>query len=160
MEGSAGSEQKYSHESRVSTSVTLNTDHSEKELSDDTNESQHWELDETEKKPISLKTKENQLTGSDIFSMIRVTRNASHSRRETVKKIIIGTYREEYAIVAETEDLIIEYCVRERAIINLFTKKGEPENQYCKMRKQHIRDWPDNTSRIREEGLLEAIIEY
>ena len=46
---SAGSEQKYSHKPRLSTSVTLNTDHSEDESSEDTNESQHSELDETEK---------------------------------------------------------------------------------------------------------------
>ena len=39
---STGSEQKYSHKSRVSTSsVTVNKDHSEGEVSDDTNESQH-----------------------------------------------------------------------------------------------------------------------
>ena len=31
------------------------------------------------------------------------------------KKIIIDTYRDEYAIVAETEDLIVEYCVREKS---------------------------------------------
>ena len=46
---SAGSDQKYSHKPRLSSSVTLNTDHSEDELSDDTNESQHSELGETEK---------------------------------------------------------------------------------------------------------------
>ena len=46
---SAGSEQKYNHKPRLSKSVTLNTDHSEDESSDDTNESQHLELDETEK---------------------------------------------------------------------------------------------------------------
>ena len=80
--------------------------------------------------------------------------NASSSWREIIslKKIIIDTYREEYAIVAETEDLIIEYYVRERAI-KLRAKEGQPENQYCKMRKRHPRDGPDNTSRIREEGL-------
>ena len=43
---SAGSEQRYSHKPRLSTSVT---DHPEDELNDDTNESQHSELDETEK---------------------------------------------------------------------------------------------------------------
>ena len=47
---SAGSEQKYSHKPRLSaTSVTFNIDHSEDELSDDTNDSQHSELDDTEK---------------------------------------------------------------------------------------------------------------
>ena len=87
--------------------------------------------------------------------------NASSSRRETIsfKKIIIDTYRDECAIVAEKEDLIVDYCVREKAITNLCAKDGEPENQYCKMRKRHLRDWPDNTSRIKEEGLLDDIKE-
>ena len=65
--GSAGSEQKYSHKSRLCTSVTLNKDHSEDELSDDTNESQHWNL--TRQKiytnTISLKTKVNQMACSE-----------------------------------------------------------------------------------------------
>ena len=77
-------------------------------------------------------------------------------RNNKFKKIIIDTYREEYAIVAETEDLIVEYCVREKAITNLCANEGEPENQYCKMRKRHLRDWPDNTSIIKEEGLLDV----
>ena len=47
---SAGSEQKYSHKPRLSaSSVTLNKDHSEGELSEDTNDSQHSELEDTEK---------------------------------------------------------------------------------------------------------------
>ena len=64
---SAGSEQKYSHKPRLSTSsVTLNKDHSEDELSDDTNDSQHSELHDTEKytNTISLKTKVNRMTCS------------------------------------------------------------------------------------------------
>ena len=36
-------------------------------------------------------------------------------RNDKFKKIIIDTYRDEYAIVAETEDLIVEYCVREKS---------------------------------------------
>ena len=47
---SAGSEQKYTHKPRLSTSsVTLNKDHSEDELSVVTNDSQHSELEDTEK---------------------------------------------------------------------------------------------------------------
>ena len=62
---SAGSEQKYSHKPRLSTSVTLNTDHSVEELSDDTNKSQHSELDETEKVyQHKTKTKVNRMTCS------------------------------------------------------------------------------------------------
>ena len=97
-----------------------------------------------------------------IFSMKSDTRQRvkQPGSNNKFKKIIIDTYRDEYAIVAETEDLIVEYCVREKAITNLCTKEGEPENQYCKMRKRHLRDWPDNTSRVKEEGLLEDVKEF
>ena len=97
-----------------------------------------------------------------IFSMTSDTRQRvkQPERNNKFKKIIIDTYRDEYAIVAETEDLIVEYCVREKAITNLCAKEGEPENQHCKMRKRHLRDWPDNTSRIIEEGLLEDVKEF
>ena len=97
-----------------------------------------------------------------IFSTTSDTRQSlkQPERNNKFKKIIIDTYRDEYAIVAETEDLIVEYCVREKAITNLCAKEGEPENQYCKMQKRHLRDWPDNTSRIKEEGLLEDVKEF
>ena len=173
---SAGSEQKYNHKPRLSTSVTLNTDHSEDESSDDTNESQHSELDETEKiyqhnipenesEPNDMQQRIKTLSNRvlvRIFSMTSDTRQRvkQPERNNKFKKIIIDTYRDEYPIVAETEDLIVEYCVREKAITNLCAKEGEPENQYCKMRKRHLRDWPDNTSRIKEEGLLEDVKEF
>ena len=174
---SAGSEQKYSHKPRLSTSsVTLNKDHSEDELSDDTNDSQHSELDDTEKiYQHNIPQNESEPDGMQqriktpfnrvllrIFSMTSDTRQRvkQRERNNRFKKIIIDTYREEYAIVAETEDLIVEYCVREKAITNLCAKEGQPENQYCKMRKRHLRDWPDNTSRIKEEGLLEDVKEF
>ena len=91
-----------------------------------------------------------------------MTQDNASSREKIIKikKIIIDTYRDEYAIVAEAEDLIVEYCLREKAITNLCAKEGVPENQYCKMRKRHLRDWPDNRSRIREEGLLEDVKEF
>ena len=174
---SAGSEQKYGHKPRLSTSsVTLNKDHSEDQLSDDTNDSQHSELDDTEK-IYQHNIPQNESEPNDmqqrietpcnrvlvrIFSMTSDTRQCvkQPERNKKFKKIIIDTYREEYAIVAETEDLIVEYCVREKAITNLCAKEAERENQYCKMRKRHLRDWPDNTSRIREEGLLEEVKEF
>ena len=174
---SAGSEQKYSHKPKLSTSVTLtlNTDHSEDKSSDDTNESQHLKLDETEK-IYQHSIPQNESEPNDmqqriktpcnrvllrIFSMTSDTRQRikQPERKNKFKKIIVDTYREEYAIVAETEDLIVEYCVRERTITNLCAKEGEPENQYCKMQKRHLRDWPDNTSGIKEEGLLEDVKE-
>ena len=154
----------------------MNTDHSEDESSDDTNESQHSELDETEKiyqhnipenesEPNDMQQRIKTLSNRvlvRIFSMTSDTRQRvkQPERNNKFKKIIIDTYRDEYAIVAETEDLIVEYCVREKAITNLCAKEGEPENQYCKMRKRHLRDWPDNTSRIKEEGLLEDVKEF
>ena len=173
---SAGSEQKCSHKPRLSTSLTLNTDYSEDKSSDDTNESQHLELDETEKiYQHNIPEKESEQNDMQQRTktlsnkvLLRVFSNTSDTRQRVkqlerknkFKKIIIDTYRDEYAIFAETEDLIVEYCVREKAITNLCAKEGEPENQNCKMRKRHLRDWPDNTSRIKEERLLEDVKEF
>ena len=63
---SAGSEQKYSHKPRLSTSVTLNTDHSEDESSDDTRKASIRNLTRQKKytNTISLKTKVNRITCS------------------------------------------------------------------------------------------------
>ena len=169
---STGSEQKYSHKPRISTSsVTLNKNHSKDQLSDDTNNSQHSELDDTEN-IYQHNIPQNESEPNDmqqriktpcnrvllrIFSITSDTRQRvkQPERTNKFKKIIIDTYREEYAIVAETDD-----CVREKAITNLCAKEGEPENQYCTMQKRHLRDWPDNTPRIREEGLLEDVKEF
>ena len=141
----------------------MNTDHSEVESSDDTNESQYSKLDETEKNIHNIPENESEPNDMQqriktlsnrvllrIFSMTSDTRQRvkQPERNNKFKKIIIDTYRDDYAIVAETEDLIVEYCVREKAITNLCAKEGEHENQYCEMRKRHLRDWPDNTSRI------------
>ena len=154
----------------------MNTDHSEDESSDDTNESQHLELDETEKiyqhnipenesEPNDMQQRIKTLSNKvlvRIFSMTSDTRQRvkQPERNNKFKKIIVDTYRDEYAIVAETEDLIVLYCLRGKAITNLCAKEGEPENQYCQMRKRYLRDWPDNTSRIKEEGLLEDVKEF
>ena len=67
---SAGSEQKYSHKPRLSTSVTLNTDHSE----DDTNESQHSELDDTEK-IYQHNITENESKPNDMQQRIKTLSN-------------------------------------------------------------------------------------
>ena len=68
-----------------------------------------------------------------------MTRNTREPVRQpewnnTFEKMIIDTYRDEYAIVTDTEDLIIECCVRERAIINLSrgTKAQKPILQDAK----------------------------
>ena len=71
---SAGLEQKYIHKPRLSTSVTLNTDHSEDESSDDTNESQHSELDETEK-IYQHNIPENERAPNDMQQRIKTLSN-------------------------------------------------------------------------------------
>ena len=63
-------------------------------------------------------------------------------------------------MVAETEDLIIEYSMRREIVIHLYNKEGEQENPNCKMRKQHLRDWPDDTLRIEKEGHAGALSKF
>ena len=111
---SAGSEQKYNQKPRLSTpSVTLKKDHSEDELSDDTNDNQHSELDDTEKiYPHNIPQNESEPNDMQqrikilcnrvllrIFSMTSGTRQRAKQpeRINKFKKIIIDTYREEYA---------------------------------------------------------------
>ena len=105
---SAGSEQKYSHKPRLSaSSVTLNKDHSEGELSEDTNDSQHSELEDTEKiyqhnipqnesEPNDMQQRINTPCNRvllRIFSMTSDTRQRvkQPERNNKFKKIIIDT---------------------------------------------------------------------
>ena len=46
-------------------------------------------------------------------------------RTNKFKKLIIDTYRDEYAIVAETEGLIVEYCVREKPNLQICAPRME-----------------------------------
>ena len=62
--------------------------------------------------------------------------------------------------VAEKEDFIIECSMKREMITNLFVKEEEQESPYCKMWKQHLRDWPDNTLRIKEEGHEEVLSKF
>ena len=62
--------------------------------------------------------------------------------------------------VAETEDLIIEYSMRREMITNLYIKEAEQERPYCTMPKQHLREWPDDTPSIKEEGYAEALSKF
>ena len=41
-----------------------------------------------------------------------------------------------------------------------YAKKKEQESPYCKMRKQHLRDWPVDTLRTEEEGHAEALSKF
>ena len=61
---------------------------------------------------------------------------------------------------SETEDLIIEYSMRREIITNPYIKEGDQESPNCKMLKHHLRDWPDDTRRIKEEGLSEALSQF
>ena len=69
-------------------------------------------------------------------------------RNNSFRKIILDTYNCKCVMVAETEDLILEYCMTTEKIINLCAKEGEEESRYGRMRKRHLRDWPDDTFRI------------
>ena len=104
----AGSEKKYTHKPRLSTSsVTSNKDHSEDDLSDDTNDSQHSEFDDTEK-IYQHNIPQNESEPNDmqqtikkpcnrvllrIFSMTSDTRQRvkQPERNTKFKKIIIDT---------------------------------------------------------------------
>ena len=63
-------------------------------------------------------------------------------------------------MVAETEDFIFEYSMTREMITNHYVKEKEQEIPYCKMRKQHLRDWPDDTLRIEEEGHAVALSKF
>ena len=63
-------------------------------------------------------------------------------------------------MVAETEDLVIEYCMTTEKITNLCAKVGEEESLYGRMRKRHLRDWPDDTLRIKDDGHSKSISEF
>ncbi|GFS10031.1 hypothetical protein ElyMa_003051400 [Elysia marginata] len=53
--------------------------------------------------------------------------------------------------VAGTEDFIVEYCIRKEQINFFFTIEDKERTPYKTMQKRHIRDWPDDTHRIKEE---------
>ena len=63
-------------------------------------------------------------------------------------------------MVAETEDLIIEYCMTTEKIINLCAKEGERENLYVRLRNRHSRDWPDDTLRLTDDGHSKSIAQF
>ena len=79
-------------------------------------------------------------------------------RKDTFKRIILNTSW--CVMVAEAEDLIIEYSMRREMIANHYVKEEEQESPYCKIRKQHLRDWPEDTLRTEEEGHAEALSKF
>ena len=171
---SARSEQKYSQEARLTASDTLRTDSSEDDTSNKTNESQHFDIDETfetqhntpneESKPEDIqrriKIRCDKVQSKILFIKKDTRQRITQSERNNkFRKCILDRYNDQCAIVAETDDLIIEFCPRKEAIINLCIKEGEEENQYSRMRKRHLREWPDDTWIIEEE-LSGCILEF
>ena len=77
----------------------------------------------------------------NVLFMKKNTRQRIQSERNNkFRKCLLDTYNDQHAIVAETDDLIIEYCPRKETIINLCIKDGDEVNQYCRMRKLHLRE--------------------
>ena len=81
-------------------------------------------------------------------------------RNNSFRKIILDTYDCKGVMVAETEDLIIEYCITTEKITNLCAKEGEEESFCGRMRKRHLRDWPNDTLRIKDDGHSKSISEF
>ena len=171
---SSRSEQKYSQDAGLTASDTLRTDSSEDNTSNKLNESQHSDIDETfetqhntpneESKPEDIQRRVKircDKVQSKILFIKKDTRQriTQSERNNKFRKCILDRYNDQCAIVAETDDLIIEYCPRKKAIINLCIKEGEEENQYSRMRKRHLREWPDDTWIIEEE-LSGCILEF
>ena len=50
--------------------------------------------------------------------------------------------------------------MREKIITNLYVKEDEQESPYCKMQKQHLRDWSDDTRKIKEEEHAEVLSKF
>ena len=80
-------------------------------------------------------------------------------RNNKFRKCILDRYNDQCVIVAETDDLIIEYYPRKDAIINLCIKEREKKHQFSRMRKRQLREWPDETWIIEEE-LSGCILEF
>ena len=142
--------------------------------SDETDESTNLETKETTQAPqdfmLERKPKDTQRSNRvpcgkvqiRIINMKQDTRQliTQPERKNSFRKIILNTYDCKRVMVAETEDLIIEYCMTTEKITNLCFKEGEEESLYGRMRKQHLRDWPDNTPRITDDGHSKTISEF
>ena len=160
---------------RPSANEILNTEYSEREHKVKANDSKNLKTGEAVQAKghhihdEESKMKESKLTNKiscdkvqarTINTEIDDTKLVSRPRRKntTMKKIIIDTSWG--VMVAETEDFIFEYSMRREMITNHYIKEEEQESPYCKMRKQHLRDWPDDTLRIEEEGHAEAVSKF
>ena len=135
---SSRSEQNYNQETGLTASDALSTDSSEDDTSNKTNESQHSNIDETfekhqhntpneESKPEDIQRR-IKIRCDKVQSKILLMKEDKRQRitqskeKNKFRKCILHTYCDQYAIVAETDDLIIEYRPGKEAIINLCIK--------------------------------------
>ena len=172
---SSRSEQKHSQETGFTASDTLSTDSPEEDNSDKTSESQHSEIDETfethqyntpneESKPKDIqrriKIRCDKVQSKILFIKEDTRKRITQSERNNkFRKCILDKYCNQYTIVTETDDLIVEYCLRKEVIINLCIKEGEEENRYSRMPNRHLREWPDKTLTIEKES-SQCILEF
>ena len=165
----------FRQETRPTASDSLSIDSSEEDKSVKTNESQHFDMDDTsethqhntpdeESKPEdiqrTIKIRCYKVQSKILFMKKYARQRITQSERDNkFRKCILDTYNDQYDIVAEADDLIIEYYPRIEAIIDLFIIDGDKNNQYCRMQKRHLRQLPDDTLTIEKE-LLECISEF
>ena len=69
---------------------------------------------------------------------------------------MLDTYDCNRVMVAETE----EYCMTTTKITNLCAEVRDEESLYGRMRKRHLRDWPDDTPRIKDHEHSKSISEF
>ena len=151
-------------------------DNSEHEHSDEIDESTNSETKETlqatqdlmlERKPDTQRSNRVPCFKIQIriINMKHDTRRlisiSQPERNNSFRKIILDTCDCKRVMVPETEDLIIEYCMTtEKIKKNLCAKEGEEKSLYARMRKRHLRDCPDDTLRIKDDGHSKSISEF
>ena len=159
---------------RSSATEILNTEYSEREHKVKANESKNLKTDEAaQAKGHHIHDEESKMKDNKLKNKISCDKVQARNinterdnkklvnrprRKNTLKKIILDTSWG--VMVAETEDFIFEYSMTREMITNHYVKEEEQESPYCKMRKQHLRDWPDDTLRIEEEGHTEALSKF
>ena len=152
----------------------MNTEYSEREHKVKANESKNLKTDEAaQAKEHHIHDEKSKMKDSKLKNKISCdkvqarTINADRDnkklvnrprRKNALKKIILDTSWG--VMVAETEDFIFEYSMTREMITNHYVKEEEQESPYCKMLKQHLRDWPDDTLRIEDEGHAEALSKF
>ena len=122
--------------------------------------SEHEHSDEIDESTNS-KTKETTQAPQDLM-VERKPKDTQRSNRVPCFKIqirIINMKHDTRQLISQP-DLIIEHCMTTEKITNLCAKEGEKESVYARMRKRHLRDWPDDTLRIKDDGHSKSISEF